>query len=556
MAEELARWRLRRGTAAAWAASNTILRAGEEGYESDTGRRKVGDGATAWNSLPYDQDVYATVAAAEAAKGVDNYRCYVVETESFYRYEATGSGYTVNHLDVLATGDAGNTRWLAVAGKYVCGPLIVTGAISGASAAVSGDFGGRSLVVGPNRPLIQVVHGGKRAISAGNTGLGQGRPPFSKVAQSSEITGTRTSDTVFTRSAGTWVVDALIGQYVFSYASGSPATGVWLQITDNNATTVTVSGTLHATGTAVVTSLWCPIAGAYAHGQVASAFESGVFDGVNLWLAPYASTNLIKVNISTGGMTTYAHGQANWAFSGAVFDGTSVWLIPNNGANILKVNPATGGMTPYAHGQGAWAFVGGVFDGENIWMAPAQATNVVKFNPATGAITTYAHGQATYAFKGAVFDGAYIWLIPLGSSNLVRVDPATGGMTTYAHGAGANAFTGGVFDGENICMVPYGSASVIKINPATGGMTTYAHGCGSSAFVGGVFDGVSIWLVPYNSTKILKLNPATGAMTAFYHGQGSYPFKGAVFDGEHVWLIPHSGANLVKLRPPELGRAA
>lgn len=43
----------RRGTAAAWTTANTVLAVGEEGYETDSGRSKIGDGTTAWNSLPY-----------------------------------------------------------------------------------------------------------------------------------------------------------------------------------------------------------------------------------------------------------------------------------------------------------------------------------------------------------------------------------------------------------------------------------------------------------------------------------------------------------------------
>lgn len=45
--------RLRRGTAAAWTSANPILGAGEPGLETDTGKVKWGDGATAWVSLPY-----------------------------------------------------------------------------------------------------------------------------------------------------------------------------------------------------------------------------------------------------------------------------------------------------------------------------------------------------------------------------------------------------------------------------------------------------------------------------------------------------------------------
>lgn len=41
-------------TAAEFTSANSILKAGEEGYETDTRKRKVGDGVTAWNSLEYD----------------------------------------------------------------------------------------------------------------------------------------------------------------------------------------------------------------------------------------------------------------------------------------------------------------------------------------------------------------------------------------------------------------------------------------------------------------------------------------------------------------------
>ena len=43
----------RRGSASQWSTTNPILAIGEPGYEVDTGKFKVGDGSTAWNSLPY-----------------------------------------------------------------------------------------------------------------------------------------------------------------------------------------------------------------------------------------------------------------------------------------------------------------------------------------------------------------------------------------------------------------------------------------------------------------------------------------------------------------------
>jgi len=47
----------RRGTASEWTSANPILSQGEAGYEFDTGRFKVGNGLSTWNSLPYSSGV-------------------------------------------------------------------------------------------------------------------------------------------------------------------------------------------------------------------------------------------------------------------------------------------------------------------------------------------------------------------------------------------------------------------------------------------------------------------------------------------------------------------
>jgi hypothetical protein len=51
--------KLRRGTAAQWTAAQTaagatpVLAAGEQGYETDTGKLKIGDGTALWGALSY-----------------------------------------------------------------------------------------------------------------------------------------------------------------------------------------------------------------------------------------------------------------------------------------------------------------------------------------------------------------------------------------------------------------------------------------------------------------------------------------------------------------------
>jgi len=44
---------IRRGTASQWTSTNPTLASGEFGYETDTGKAKIGIGSTAWNSLAY-----------------------------------------------------------------------------------------------------------------------------------------------------------------------------------------------------------------------------------------------------------------------------------------------------------------------------------------------------------------------------------------------------------------------------------------------------------------------------------------------------------------------
>lgn len=44
-------------TASAWSTANTVLHSGQIGFESDTGKMKVGNGSTTWNSLEYVADL-------------------------------------------------------------------------------------------------------------------------------------------------------------------------------------------------------------------------------------------------------------------------------------------------------------------------------------------------------------------------------------------------------------------------------------------------------------------------------------------------------------------
>lgn len=49
----MSRIQVRRGTSTQWTTSNPVLAQGEPGYETNTGKFKIGNGSTAWNSLAY-----------------------------------------------------------------------------------------------------------------------------------------------------------------------------------------------------------------------------------------------------------------------------------------------------------------------------------------------------------------------------------------------------------------------------------------------------------------------------------------------------------------------
>jgi hypothetical protein len=60
---------VRRGTAAQWTSTNPVLSSGEWGYETDTGKVKIGNGTTAWTSLAYSGGS-GTVTSITAGTGL------------------------------------------------------------------------------------------------------------------------------------------------------------------------------------------------------------------------------------------------------------------------------------------------------------------------------------------------------------------------------------------------------------------------------------------------------------------------------------------------------
>ena len=85
------RIQIRRGTDSEWSTSNPVLADGEIGYARDTKVFKVGDGSTAWNSLPA---AYATGAVVDAIDA----RVEALEEEEGNRYQILSQD-SINETD-------------------------------------------------------------------------------------------------------------------------------------------------------------------------------------------------------------------------------------------------------------------------------------------------------------------------------------------------------------------------------------------------------------------------------------------------------------------------
>jgi hypothetical protein len=107
----------RRGTAAQWTSTNPVLASGEWGYETDTGKVKIGNGSTAWNSLAYTGagDIEGVTAGTGLTGGgtsgtvslaIDSSVVTLTGTQTLTNKTATGLIYTQTLLTPSFTTNA------------------------------------------------------------------------------------------------------------------------------------------------------------------------------------------------------------------------------------------------------------------------------------------------------------------------------------------------------------------------------------------------------------------------------------------------------------------
>lgn len=115
----LSQIQIRRDTAANWSSSNPTLLVGEQGLETDTGYVKVGNGTSAWNSLPYTVTTVSTTAPISgqgyANPNIPAFPGGGVYLPAGYVIQQGGILYSKNASSVTA-GSFSTSNWTAIGG--------------------------------------------------------------------------------------------------------------------------------------------------------------------------------------------------------------------------------------------------------------------------------------------------------------------------------------------------------------------------------------------------------------------------------------------------------
>lgn len=90
----------RRDTAAGWTSADPTLLSGEFGYETDTGKLKIGDGSTAWSSLNYEPGFSISSYPLATADLADD----AVTADKLADTAVTAGSYTAADITVDAQG--------------------------------------------------------------------------------------------------------------------------------------------------------------------------------------------------------------------------------------------------------------------------------------------------------------------------------------------------------------------------------------------------------------------------------------------------------------------
>jgi len=280
--------------------------------------------------------------------------------------------------------------------------------------------------------------------------------------------------------------------------------------------------------------------------------------------------------------------------TGITSDGTNLYVADTQNSNIKKIVIATGVVTTLA-GSGSSGSTDGTgtsakftlpygitSDGTNLYVSDTYNYKIRKIVIATGVVTTFAgsgtagstEGTGTsaqfYGAYGITNDGTNLYVADTYNHKIRKIVIATGVVTTFA-GSGAAGSTDGTgtsakfnypygitSDGTNLYVADASNHKIRKIVIATGVVTTLAgsgsagssDGTGTSAELNSPYgisnDGTNLYVADTNNFKIRKIVIASGVVTTLSGSgtRGSNNGTGASAQFNYPYGITNDGISL------------
>jgi len=289
-----AKIQIRKGTAAQWTSANPILLAGEIGFETDTGKIKIGDGSTTWATLVYTVDpaaVHITDHGLLSGLSDDDHTQYHTDARGDARYAPLAKGVTNGDSHDHSGGDGAQIAYSTLSGLPTLGTAATQDtsafdAAGAAASAVSSHAGGTGVHAIASVTGLQTALDGKSAI--GHTHSYE--PADATILKQADVDDTPVNGVTTAPVSSNWAYD----HAALATAHGISAFGSSL-VDDADASTA--RGTL-GLGTAAVAATGDFAAASHAH--AASAITSGIIDTARL-------------GSGSASASTYLRGDQTWA---------------------------------------------------------------------------------------------------------------------------------------------------------------------------------------------------------------------------------------------------
>lgn len=429
----------RRDSAANWTFNNPTLLAGELGYESDTGKWKVGDGTTAWAGLAYipgSQISAYPLVNADIATGA----------EIAVSKLADGAARQLLQTDAAGTG----VEWTS--NIDVPGTLDVTGAVTfDNNLTVQGDLYVNGTEVIINTQTLEVED--KNVI------IGKVATPTDVTADGGGITLKGTTDKTITWLDATdaWTLSEHVNiastkEYRIAGTKVLDATSLGSAVVSSSLTSVGTIGTGVWNGTTVATGYGGTGQTTYTDGQLLIGKTDGTLAKATLT----ASTGVTITN-GNGTITIAATGSGGTVTSVDVSGGTGLTSSggPITGSGTITIDldntavtPASytyasitvdqqGRLTAASSGAAPLPLTGGTLTGDLL----LDNQSDLRFGEATG------HGGNWVAFQApATIASNVTWTLPAADGTTGQLLSTNGsGVLSWADDTGAIIVDGGNF---------------------------------------------------------------------------------------------------------------